>query len=66
MAQARVLAMSTAEDTPGEDGSDYPDVPMAFDTLEAIEDEDFYTITLSFRPQGNFSGTPGQEQFFID
>ena len=39
---------------------------MAFDTLEAIEDEDFYTITLSFRPQGNFSGTPGQEQFFIE
>ena len=66
LAQARVLAMSTAQDTPGEYGSDYPDVPMAFDTLEASEDEDFYTITLSFRPQGNFSGTPGQEQFFIE
>ena len=66
LAQARVLAMSTAQETPGEYGSDYRDVPMAFDTVEASEDEDFYTITLSFRPQGDFSGTPGQEQFFIE
>jgi len=66
LAQARVLAMSTAQQTPGEYGSDYRDVPMAFDTEEASEDEDFYNITLSFRPQGQFSGTPGQEQFFIE
>ena len=66
LAQARVLAMSTAQETPGEYGRRYRDVPMAFDTVEASEDEDFYIITLSFRPQGNFSGSLGQEQFFIE
>ena len=66
LAQARVLAMRTAQETPGEYGFDYRDVPMAFDTVESGEDEDFYTITLSFRPQGDFSGTPEQEQFFIE
>ena len=32
---------------------------MAFETVTATEDEDFYVITLSFRPQGDFSGPPG-------
>ena len=66
LAQARVLAMSTAQETPGEYAPEYRDVPMAFDTVEASEDEDFYHITLAFRPQGDFSGTPGQEQFFVE
>ena len=38
---------------------------MAFDTVESREDEDFYVITLSVRPQGEFSGSPGREQFFV-
>ena len=32
---------------------------------EAPLPEDYYEITLSIRPQGEFLGTPGQEQFFI-
>ena len=39
---------------------------MAFEVAVATEDEDFYNITLSFRPQTAFSGRPGQEQFFIE
>ena len=66
LAQARVLAMSTAQETPGEYGRRFRNVAMAFDTVESSEDEDFYIITLSFRPQGNFSGSLGQEQFFIE
>ena len=66
LAQARVLAMTTARETPGEYGSQYQNVSMAFETVTATEDEDFYNITLSFRPQGDFSGVPGQEQFFVD
>ena len=65
LAQARVLAMTTARETPGEYGSQYQNVSMAFETVTATEDEDFYNITLSFRPQGDFSGVPGQEQFFV-
>ena len=64
--QARVLAMTTARETPGEYGSQYQNVSMAFETVTATEDEDFYNITLSFRPQGQFTGVPGQEQFFIE
>ena len=54
LAQARVLAMSTARETPGEYGSQYQNVSMAFETVTGTEDEDFYNITLSFRPQAIF------------
>jgi len=66
LTQARILAMTTARETPGEYGSQYQNVSRAFETVTATEDEDFYNITLSFRPQGDFSGVPGQEQFFVD
>ena len=39
---------------------------MAFDIREESETEDHYVITLSYRPQGDFAGEPGQEQFFIE
>ena len=64
--QARVLAMQTARQTPGEYSRRFADIPMTFDVLEAEETEDYYEVTLSFRPQGQFPGTPGQEQFFIE
>ena len=65
LAQARMLAMQTARETPGEYGRRFRNVGMAFEVAESNEDEDYYNITLSFRPQGKFAGTPGQEQFFI-
>lgn len=64
--QARVLAMRTARETPGAYGSTYADILMAFDVVEAEETEDHYIITLSFRPQGEFDGRAGREQFFIE
>jgi len=64
--QARVLAMRTARDTPGEYGRRFTDVPMAYEAVEDQETEDHYVVTLSFRPQGQFTGTPGREQFFIE
>ena len=64
--QARVLGMRTASETPGAYGRSFRDVPMAFDVIAEEETEDHYVITLSFRPQGAFAGTPGQEQFFIE
>ena len=63
--QSGVLAMSTARDAPSDYGGGFQDVSMAFAIGGAEETEDYYVITLSFRPQGQFSGTPGQEQFFI-
>ena len=64
--QARVLAMRTAREAPGDYGRRFRSVPMAFDVTEANETEDYYEVTLSVRPQGSFTGTPGQEQFFIE
>ena len=64
--QARVLAMRTARESPGSYGSSFTEVPMAFEVLEAEETEDHYVITLAIRPQGEYVGRPGQEQFFIE
>ena len=64
--QARVLAMGSAREAPGGYGRRFRNVPMAFDVAEAEETEDYYVITLSYCPQGEFAGRPGQEQFFIE
>jgi len=64
--QAQLLAMQTARETPGDYGNQFSGIPMAFEVVEAEEDEDYYTVTLSLRPQGQFTGTPGQEQYFIE
>ena len=39
---------------------------MVFQLVEQEEGEDHYIVTLSFRPEGDFTGSPGQEQFFIE
>ena len=65
LSQARLLAMETARESPGDYGRRFRRAPMAFDVVESIEEEDYYVVSLSFRPQGGFTGTPGREQFFI-
>jgi len=62
---ARVLAVRTAVASPGDYGRDFRRVTMVFDVVASTETEDHYTVTLSVRPQGNFDGTPGQEQFIV-
>jgi hypothetical protein len=63
--QVRVLAMRTARTELGEYGR-FASSPMALEVEEESETEDHYVITLSFRPQGRYSGAPGREQFFIE
>ena len=64
--QARVQAMQASRETPGVYGTRFSGIPMAFDIVEAEETEDYYVVTLSVRPQGEFSGVTGREQFFIE
>ena len=64
--QAQVLAMRTARESPGAYGDRFRDATMAFDVVEANETEDHYVITISFRPEGEFAGRAGREQFFIE
>ena len=61
LAEASVLAVRTAVASPGEYGSQYQGVPMAFQAVEDSENEDYYVVTLALRPQTAFSGRPGQE-----
>jgi len=63
--EARVLAMRTASSTPGDYGRGFRGVTMVFEVSSLEETDDFYEVTLSFRPQGNFDGTQGQEQFVV-
>ncbi|MBP63037.1 MAG: hypothetical protein CMJ62_16070 [Planctomycetaceae bacterium] len=65
LAQARLLAMQTARETPGNYGRRFVDTPMALTVDESGEDEDYYTVILSFKPEAGFTGTPGREQFFV-
>ena len=65
LAEARVLATRTALEAPGNYGRNFRNVAMVFDVVESGEDDDYYTVVLSVRPQGNFDGTPGQEQFVV-
>ena len=65
LGEAGILALRTAVGTPGNYGRRLRGVPMVFEVAESTEDPDYYNITLSIRPQGDFSGTPGQEQFVV-
>lgn len=64
--QARLLAMQTARDNPGNYGRRFSGSRMVFDVAEQEDGEDYYIITMNFRPEGDFAGTTGQEQFFIE
>ena len=58
--------MQTARNSPGDYGRRFSQSQMAFEVAEDHETEDHYIVTLSYRPEGQFTGTPGQEQFFIE
>ena len=64
--QARVLAMRTAREAPGDYGRQFRNDAMAFEVAKEEDTEDHYILTLSIRPQGDFDGTAGEEQFFIE
>lgn len=62
ISQVRVMAVRTAQATPGRRRW-FLRRRMLFDVLSDYEDKDSYTIVVSFRPTGDFEGTPGQERF---
>ena len=59
MAQARVLAMRTAREEPGNYGAAFDGVEMAFERVGQEDDEDYYHIRLSYQPVSDFQGEPG-------
>ena len=69
MAQARVLAMRTFRDEPGNYGAGFEDIQMVFEVAgseqDSEEDGGLFHIRLSYRPEGNFEGQPGIEEFIL-
>jgi len=63
--EACVLALRTASASPGSYGSRHQGVVMVFEVAKATETDGHYMVTLSARPQDEFVGTPGLEQFLI-
>ena len=62
--EARVLALQHARDNREVYGRS-ADAELVFEVVDAGETDDFYEVTLSFRPTGSFTGSPGLEQFVI-
>ena len=61
--QARLDAVQTARSEPGNYGRRWRNIPMVYEVVEDQETEDDYVVILSFRPEGDFTGSPGREQF---
>ena len=59
MANARILAMQTARDQPGNYGAAFEGVEMFFEVEGDEEDEDYYHVRLSYQPVSDFQGEPG-------
>ncbi|MCI0792359.1 MAG: hypothetical protein J4O03_02745 [Chloroflexi bacterium] len=64
-AQARSLAIQTARETPGNYGRRNRRSRMDLQITELQEDEAYYTIYMSFRPEGSSSRILGLETFYI-
>ena len=47
-------------------GPEFGNVPLVWEVATAEEDEEFYYVTLNYRPFANFNGTPGTEEFITD
>ena len=54
------MPVGVAQEPPGNYGRTYNDVHMASDLVEHEKGEDYYVITLSFRPEGDFVGPPSR------
>jgi len=69
MPQARVLAMRTAREEPGNYGVDFAGIQMVFEVASSEQDSEeeggLFHVRLSYRPEGNFQGQPGIEEFIF-
>ena len=62
LSQAKAMALRTAQANPGRQRWILKR-KMLFDVLDGQEDENSYTIMVSFYPGTDFEGMPGQERF---
>ena len=69
MATARVLAMRAAREEPGNYGAAFEGIQMVFEVVSSEQDPEDegsrYHLRLSYRPEGNFQGQSGVEEFIL-
>ena len=64
--QARLLAIRTAREEPPTCGRRFAAARMKFQVVSQDERGDHCFVTLSYQPEGDFLGMPGQERFVIE
>ena len=64
--QARVLAMRHARENTDLYGRRYRNRELVWEVTSAESDEDYYHISLTFRPTGGFQGEPGVARISIN
>ena len=64
--EAWVLAIQHARDNTDFYGSKYREINLAWELVNNTEGDDYYDVTLKFRPAGRFRGDPGLEQIVMD
>ena len=62
-AQARTLALRTADMVRGSIGRAFRQAPLAFSIEYEEETDTHYMITVRFQPEGEFEGAAGLEEF---
>lgn len=64
--QARIAAIEHARNNQDFYGERYTRRQLTWEVLNSEEGEDYYYVTLSWRPAGRFKGEPGVERYTID
>ena len=64
--QARILAIRHARENTDLYGRRYRNRELVWEVTSAESDEDYYHISLTFRPAGGFQGEPGVDRISID
>ena len=63
---ARLRVIKYAQENLEVYGTEYSQVDLVWVVETATEDEEFYYVTLTYRPLEDFEGTPGKEEFITD
>ena len=64
--KARLVAIRNAQENKPVYPPHLVNSPLVWEVASESEGEEYYYITLSYRPAGNFKGTTGLEEFILD
>ena len=62
---ARLVALRQARQEKSVYAPQFQDIPLVWQVQESSEGDEFYYVTLTYRPSGNFDGSAGSEEFIL-